>query len=168
MIKEQNKTSQSKPRKLRGWATYEGDEFTFKPTEQGEPTQLNVRTTTGGKLFTTTSEKKPLQVAHLTCPADATDPWQEYISQLKKLGITPKTEHQLPDKQRLVADGGVEVYLDNKECVLTYQGEINLSQTSNWQSEVMRQLQVIVRTLPANTKFTKVLTTLKKKGGKHV
>lgn len=55
-----------KPRKLRGWATYEGDEFAFRPCEEGEPTQLNVRTTTGGKVFNTTSAKKPLQVGHLS------------------------------------------------------------------------------------------------------
>ena len=61
-----NNTKKPKPRKLRGWATYEGDEFSFKPTEQGEPAQLNVKTCKGGKTFETTSEKKPLKVAHLT------------------------------------------------------------------------------------------------------
>ena len=153
---------QPKPRKLRGWATYLGDEFTFKPTEEGSPSQLNVRTCKGGKLFTTTSEKEPKQVAHLSCAADAADPYTEYISQLAKLGIKPLTEQQMPAKQRLVAEGGIEVFLNAETGVLTYQGSISLAKSGNWQSELMRQLQVIVRTLPADKTFTSTVTKLKK------
>lgn len=154
-----------KPRKRRGWATYEGDEFSFRPCEEGTPSQLNVKTCKGGKTYETTSEKKPQRVAHLTCPMDAADPWQEYTSQLERLGIKPQTPQQLPEKQRVVSEGGIQVYLDAKQGQLTYQGNIDLGQTQNWQSELMRHLQVIVRTLPAHTQFTKVLTSFKKKGG---
>ncbi|MCR4836116.1 MAG: hypothetical protein K5899_07005 [Bacteroidaceae bacterium] len=158
-------STQPKPRKLRGWATYEGDEFTFKPSEEGTPSQLNVKTCRGGKLFTTTSEKEPKQVAHLSCDANAADPFAEYISQLDKLGIRPLSEQQLPQQQRLVCEGGMEVYLNNKG-VLTYQGSIDLTKNQNWQSEVMRQLQVIVRSLPAEKKFTSLISKLKKGGTK--
>lgn len=152
-----------KPRKLRGVGTFEGDDFTFRPCTEGEPTQLNVRTTTGGKVFTTTSAKKPLQVAHLSCPADAADPWQEYIAQLLKLGIKPLKEQKLPEKQRLMDEGGMQVFLNATQGQLTYQGTIDLSKGANWQSELMRQLQLIVRTLPGCEKFNKVLTSFKKK-----
>lgn len=157
-----NKQSKPKPRKLRGWATYEGDEFAFRPCEEGEPTQLNVRTTTGGKVFTTTSAKKPLQVAHLSCPADAADPWQEYIAQLLKLGIKPVKEQKLPEKQRLMDEGGMQVFLNATQGQLTYQGTIDLSKGANWQSELMRQLQLVVRTLPGCEKFKQVINKLKK------
>ena len=157
-------TSQPKPRKVRGTGIYTGDEFTFKPTEEGSPSQLNVRTTRGGKLFTTTSEREPKQVAHLSCPADAADPWHEYTSQLQKLGIKPQSEQQLPDKQRIVDEGGLEIFLNSKDCVLTYQGSIDLAKSRNWQSEVMRQLQVIVRTLPINKKFSSIVNKIKKGG----
>ena len=160
---ETNKKAKSQPRKLRGWATYEGDEFAFRPCEPGEPAQLNIRTTTGGKVFNTTSAKKPLQVAHLSCPADAADPWQEYTAQLKRLGIKPLKEQKLPEKQRLVDEGGMQVFLNATQGQLTYQGCIDLSKQRNWQSELMRQLQLIVRTLPGCEKFNKVLTSLKKK-----
>ena len=160
------KQTKSQPRKLRGWATYEGDEFAFRPQEPGEPTQLNVRTTTGGKVFNTTSAKKPLQVAHLSCPADSPDPWQEYTSQLKKLGIKPLKEQKVSEKQRLVNEGGMQVFLNATQGQLTYQGCIDLSKGANWQSELMRQLQLVVRTLPVQERFNKVLTSLKKKGGK--
>ena len=164
--KNMKKIINESPRTVRGTATiHEDARIEFRPYNEGESTQKNVRTTTGGKVFTTTSEKRPQQVAHLSCPADAADPWTEYTSQLQRLGINPLTEQQLPTKQRLVAEGGMQVYL-NKAGVLTYQGQIDLSQSQNWQSELMRQLQVIVRTLPAHAVFTKVLSTLKKKGGK--
>lgn len=161
----EEKTNQPKPRKLRGWATFEGDDFTFKPSEQGEPAQLNVKTCKGGKTFETTSEKKPLKVVHLTCPASTADPWQEYNDQLERLGIKPKGEQQLPAKQRLVAEGGMQVFLDPKLGKLTYQGSIDLTQSVNWQSELMRQLQLVVRTLPTEERFKKIISKIKK-GGK--
>ena len=38
-----------KPRKMRGVGTYEGDDFTFRPCEPGDPTQLNVRSCRGAR-----------------------------------------------------------------------------------------------------------------------
>ena len=162
MKKETNTTTQPKPRKIRGTGIYMGDEFTFKPSEQGEPTQLDIKVCKGGKLYRTTSETKPLQVAHLSCDANAADPFAEYISQLDKLGIRPLSEQQLPTKQRLVSEGGMTVYLDSKENLLIYQGSIDLTKNQNWQSEVMRQMQVIVRSLPAEKKFASLICKLKK------
>ena len=86
----QTTNTKPKPRKVRGTGTYVGDEFTFTPYEQGEPAQRNVKTTKGGKVYETCSEKKPMKVAYLTCAADAADPWSEYTSQLKKLGARCK------------------------------------------------------------------------------
>ena len=43
----QTTNTKPKPRKVRGTGTYMGDEFTFTPYEQGEPTQRNVKTTKG-------------------------------------------------------------------------------------------------------------------------
>ena len=160
--------SKSKPRKLRGWATYKGEgEFAFRPCEEGEPTQLNVRTTTGGKVFNTTSAKKPLQVAHLSCAADAADPWQEYTSQLKKLGIKPQEPQKQPTTERIVAEGNLQCWLDEKTQELMVQSILGLStHFRNWQAELLRQVQLIVRRLPANENFNKVINNLKK-GGKQ-
>ena len=57
----------------------------------------------------------------------------------------------------------MQVFLDDSEGVLTYRGRIDLRQSRNWQSDVMRQLQVIVRTLPADKTFTSVINKLKKR-----
>ena len=148
-------------RKVRGWASYSGDEFTFKPSEEGTPSQLNVRSVKGAKVFTTTSETKPKRVAHLSCPADAADPFGEYVSQLLKLGVTPQAEQQLPEKQCLVSEGGITLFLNEKKGLLTYQGCIDLSKSANWQSELMRQLQVVVRTLPVNKTFVSTVKKLR-------
>ena len=157
----QTTNTQPKPRKVRGTGTYMGDEFTFTPYEQGEPAQRNVKTTKGGKVYETSSEKKPMKVAYLTCPANTVDTWSEYVGQLERLGIKPLHPQELPEKQRVVSEGGMEVYLQSKDCKLVYQGEIDLTKTLNWQSELMRQLQLIVRTLPASERFNKVIRNVK-------
>ena len=158
--------NEPKPRRMRGVGTYRGDDFTFTPYEQGEPAQRNVKTCKGGKVYETSSEKAPLKVAYLTCPANTPDAWSEFTSQLERLGIKPLKPVVMPQKQRLVSEGGMEVYLNAKDCQLTYQGTIDLGHTRNWQSEVMRQLQLIVRSLPAHEKFMKIINKIKKGGNK--
>lgn len=164
-----NNQTKPKPRKLRGWATYEGDEFAFRPCEQGEPTQLNVRTTTGGKTFTTTSAKKPLQVAHLSCPADAADPWHEFTSQLQKLGIKPQKPTQQPESQRIVSEDGLQCWLNEKKAELSVTSKLDLNEHyKNWQAELLRQVQLVVRRLPASDKFCKTINDIKKGETKNV
>ena len=161
---ETKKQTQSKPRKRRGWATYEGDEFSFRPCEEGTPSQLNVKTCKGGKTYETTSEKKPQRVAHLTCPMDAADPWHEYTSQLRKLGIKPqKAEQDMPDSLRVVKENGLQVWLDEKKAELTVTSRLDLSSHfRDWQAELLRQVQLLVRRLPASDNFNKVINIIKK------
>ena len=155
-----------KPRKMRGVGTYEGDDFSFRPCEQGEPTQVNVKTCKGGKTYETTSEKKPQRVAHLSCPADAADPWQEYNAQLKKLGIKPQSPAKQPETTRVVKENGVVCYLDEQTLELTVQTTLALpTHFRNWQAELLRQVQLVVRRLPASETFNKTINNLKKQGG---
>lgn len=159
----QTTNSKPKPRKVRGTGTYVGDEFTFTPYEQGEPTQRNVKTTKGGKVYETCSEKKPMKVAYLTCAADAPDPWSEYISQLKKLGVKPQKPVTLPQELRVVKEQGLECWLDEGKNEMTFTGTIDLS---HWQAEVLRQVQLVVRRLPASERFNKVINLIKNGGNK--
>lgn len=159
--------SKPKPRKVRGTGTYLGDEFTFTPYEQGEPAQRNVKTTKGGKVYETSSEKKPLKVAYLTCASDAADPWNEYTSQLKKLGIKPLKPQQQPDCLRVVAEGGLQCWLDEEKNEVTFTGTIDLSRhPRDWQAEVLRQVQLVVRRLPASERFNKLVNNIKNGGNK--
>ena len=158
-----NNTSK-RPRTVRGTATiHEDDRIEFKPYAEGESTQKNVRTCKGGKLFTTTSAKAPQQVAHLMCPADAPDPYAEYLSQLKRLGVKPQKPEALPTEQRLVSEGGLQCWLDTEKSELAFSGTIDLTKhTRDWQAEVLRQVQLMVRRLPANERFNKIINTIKK------
>lgn len=163
----QTTNTKSKPRKVRGTGTYVGDEFTFTPYEQGEPAQRNVKTTKGGKVYETCSEKKPMKVAYLTCAADAADPWSEYTSQLKKLGVKPQKPKQQPDCLRVVKENGLECWLDEEKNEMTFTGTIDLLRHSrDWQAEVLRQVQLVVRRLPASDKFNKVINLIKNGGNK--
>ena len=158
----QTTNTKPKPRKVRGTGTYVGDEFTFTPYEQGESTQRNVKTTKGGKVYETCSEKKPMKVAYLTCAADAADPWSEYTSQLKKLGVKPQKPQQLPDSLRVVKEQGLECWLDEEKTEMTFTGKIDLSRHSrDWQAEVLKQVQLVVRRLPASERFNKVINSIK-------
>lgn len=163
-----NSNSKPKPRRVRGTGTYVGDEFTFTPYEQGEPAQRNVKTTKGGKVYETSSEKKPLKVAYLTCAADAADPWSEYTSQLKKLGVKPQKPFVLPESMRVVSEDGLQCWLNETKGELTFTGTINIAKHSrDWQAEVLRQVQLVVRRLPASERFNRVINNIKKTGGQN-
>lgn len=163
----QTANTKPKPRKVRGTGTYLGDEFTFTPYEQGEPAQRNVKTTKGGKVYETCSEKKPMKVAYLTCAADSADPWNEYTSQLKKLGIKPQKPQQQPDTLRVVNESGLECWLDETKEEITFTGVINLGKHSrDWQAETLRLVQLVVRRLPANQHFNRVINSIKNGGTK--
>ena len=163
---DNNEFSAQKPRRVRGTGIYAGDEFTFMPTVEGQPSQRDVTTCKNGKLFTTTSETKPQRVAHLSCPADAADLWAEYTERLEQLGTKPQKGTTMQTKQRIVNEAGMQVFLNQTKRQIVFQGTIDLTSTSNWQSEVVRQLQVIVRTLPVNERFKRVINNLKKRGKK--
>ena len=155
---QNDNNSKPKPRKVRGTGTYMGDEFKFTPYEQGEPAQRNVKTTKGGKVYETCSEKKPMKVAYLTCAAEAADPWSEYTSQLKKLGIKPLKPQQQPDCLRVVSEGGLQCWLNEATNEVTFTGIIDLSKHSrDWQAEVLRQVQLVVRRLPASERFCAIM-----------
>ena len=163
----QTANTKPKPRKVRGTGTYLGDEFTFTPYEQGEPAQRNVKTTKGGKVYETCSEKKPMKVAYLTCAADSADPWNEYTSQLKKLGIKPQKPQQQPDTLRVVNESGLQCWLDETKEEMTFTGVINLGKHSrDWQAETLRLVQLVVRRLPANQQFNRVINSIKNGGTK--
>ena len=163
----QTTNTKPKPRRVRGTGTYMGDEFTFTPYEQGEPTQRNVKTTKGGKVYETSSEKKVRKVAYLTCAADAPDPWSEYTSQLKKLGVKPQKPQQLPDSLRVVNESGLQCWLDEEKGEVTFTGTVNLGKHSrDWAAEVLRQVQLVVRRLPACERFNKLVSNLKSGGTK--
>ena len=161
--------TKQKPRKVRGIASiYEDDTIQFTPYNEAPSTQKDVKTCVGGGKRWTTIGADPSKVIHLMCKESSTDQYAELAAQFVALtkDMKPSQPLQLPDRQRLVNEGGMQVFLNQKEGQLTYQGQINLAETRNWQSELMRQLQLIVRTLPAEKTLTSTLNKIKKGGQK--
>jgi hypothetical protein len=71
----------------------------------------------------------------------------------------------LPDSLRVVKEQGLECWLDEGKNELSFTGTIDLSRHSrDWQAEVLRQVQLVVRRLPASEKFNKIINNLKSGG----
>ena len=100
---------------------------------------------------------------------DAADPWHEYTSQLRKLGIKPQEPQQQPESLRIVSEDSLQVWLDEKKAELTVTSTLDLNcHFRNWQAELLRQVQLIVRRMPSNDIFNKLINNLKKGGTKNV
>ena len=108
-----------------------------------------------------------MKIAYLTCAADDADPWSEYTSQLKKLGVKPQKPIELPDTLRVVKEQDLECWLDEDKSKMTFTGTIDLSKhTRDWQDETLRLVQLVVRRLPANQQFNRVINSIKNGGTK--
>ena len=69
---------------------------------------------------------------------------------------------------RVVKENGVECYLDEQTQELMVQSTLALpTHFRNWQAELLRQVQLVVRRLPASETFNKTINNLKNQGGKN-
>ncbi len=76
-------------RKIRGYATYDGDEFTFAPSEKGEAQQLNIVSLGKNKIYETNGRRNSI-VAHLVCDGSCADPAAEMVKSLRQLSAKMK------------------------------------------------------------------------------
>lgn len=162
--------TQSKPRKVRGTGIYQGDEFTFKPCEQGEPAQLNVKSCAGGGKRWVTTGADPSRMITLKCKESVPDKYAELSKQFAALtkDLKPKEPVKQPDSLRIVKEDDLQCWLDTEKGTMTFTGTIDLSKHSrDWQAEVLRQVQLVVRRLPASERFNKVINLIKNGGTKQ-
>ena len=133
--------------KVRGTGTYdpETNKFGFEPFNEAPSTQTNVKTCVGGgKRWTTTGSDPSKMIT------------------LKSKESSPDQSVALPDTQRVVDEDGLQCWLNEAKGELTFTGTISLTKNCrNWQAEVLRQVQLIVRRLPASEKFNKVISNIK-------
>lgn len=165
----QNTSTQPKPRKVRGTGIYQGDGFTFKPCEEGPSSQTNVKTCVGGGKRWTTTGSDPSKMITLKSKESSPDQYADFVKQFEALtrDLKPKKPVALPDTQRVVDEDGLQCWLNEAKGVLTYTGTFNLSKhCRDWQAEVLRQVQLIVRRLPASERFNKVINLIKNGGTK--
>ena len=68
----------------------------------------------------------------------------------------------LPDTLRVVKEQGLECWLDEEKNEMTFTGTIDLSKhPRDWQAETLRLVQLVVRRLPANQQFNRVINNIK-------
>ena len=157
--------------KVRGTGTYdpETQKFGFEPFNEAPSTQTNVKTCSGGGKRWVTTGSDPSKMISLKSKESSADQYADFVSQFDALtkDLKPKKPIQLPDSQRVVKEDGLECWINETKEEMTFRGTINLSRHSrDWQAEVLRQVQLVVRRLPASERFNKVINQLKNGGNK--
>jgi hypothetical protein len=152
--------------KVRGTGTYdpETNKFGFEPFNEAPSTQTNVKTCVGGGKRWTTTGSDPSKMITLKSKESSPDQYADFVKQFEALtrDLKPKKPVALPDTQRVVDEDGLQCWLNEAKGELTFTGTVDLSKNCrNWQAEVLRQVQLIVRRLPASEKFNKVISNIK-------
>ena len=156
--------------KVRGTGTYDPEtkKFGFEPFNEAPSTQQNVKTCAGGGKRWTTTGADPSRMISLKTKESSPDQYAELAKQFDALtrDLKPKKPISQPTEQRVVNENGLECWLDEEKSELTFTGTIDLSRhPRDWQAEVLRQVQLVVRRLPANQKFNKLINDIRKEGG---
>ncbi|MBR3522275.1 MAG: hypothetical protein IKN75_07175 [Prevotella sp.] len=157
--------------KVRGVGTYNpaDNSFGFEPFNEGPSTQTDVKNCLGGGKSWITTGADPSRMVSLKCKASDPDLYGALVTQFNQLTKDLKPEKPVtpPDNLRVVNEQGLECWLNEENGTMTFTGTIDLSRHSrDWQAEVLRQVQLVVRRLPACESFNKVINNLKKGGNK--
>ena len=163
--------NKSKTVRVRGTGCFDPDDnsFGFTPFNEAPSTQTNVKNCLGGGKRWTTTGADPSKMITLKCKESSADQYADLLAQFNALtkDLKPKQPKQMPEQQRVVSEEGLQCWLDEQKGVVTFTGSIDLGKHSrDWQAEVLRQVQLVVRRLPANDNFNKLINNLKKGGTK--
>ena len=157
--------------RVRGTGCYDPSDnsFDFTPFADGPSSQTNVKTASGGAKRWTTTGADPSKMITLKSKESSADQYADFVSQFNALtkDLKPKKPVTLPDSLRVVKEQGLECWLDEGKNEMTFTGKIDLSKhPRDWQAEVLRQVQLVVRRLPASERFNKVINLIKNGGTK--
>lgn len=164
------KDKKTKKIKVRGTGCYdpETQKFGFEPFNEGPSTQTEVKNCLGGGKSWITTGSDPSRMVSLKCKASSPDQYSDLVTQFNQLtrDLKPKKPVTMPDSLRVVKENGLECWLDEVKHELTYTGTLDLTKhPRDWQAEVLRQVQLVVRRLPASNMFNKVINLIIKNGG---
>lgn len=165
------KDKKTKKIKVRGTGCYdpETQKFGFEPFNEGPSTQTEVKNCLGGGKSWITTGSDPSRMVSLKCKASSPDQYSDLVTQFNQLtrDLKPEKPVALPDSLRVVKEQGLECWLDEVKHELTYTGTLDLTKhPRDWQTEVLRQVQLVVRRLPASNVFNKVINLIKNGGNK--
>ena len=145
----------------------EDNSFDFTPFNEAPSTQTNVKSCAGGGKRWTTTGADPSKMITLKCKESSPDQYADLLAQFNVLtkDMKPKQPKQQPDSLRVVAEDSLQCWLNAKKAELTVTGTLNLNaHYRNWQAELLRQVQLLVRRLPASSQFNKVIDNIKEGG----
>lgn len=157
--------------RIRGTGCFDPSDnsFDFTPFADGPSSQTNVKTASGGAKRWTTTGADPSKMFTLKTKESSPDQYADVLKQFEALtrDLKPKKPVALPDNLRVVKEQGLECWLDEGKSEVTFTGVINLSKHSrDWQAETLRLVQLVVRRLPANQQFNRVINNIKNGGTK--
>ena len=157
--------------RVRGTGCYDPSDnsFGFTAFNEAPSSQKNVKTCTGGGKRWTTTGSDPSKMITLKSKESSADQYADFVSQFNALtkDLKPKKPVTLPDTLRVVKEQGLECWLDEEKSEVTFTGTIDLGKhPRDWQAEVLRQVQLVVRRLPASERFNKVINLIKNGGTK--
>lgn len=164
--------TETKKIKVRGTGCFDPSDnsFDFTAFNEAPSTQQDVKKCAGGGKSWLTTGTDPSRMFTLKTKASSPDQYADVLAQFNALtkDLRQKKAVVLPDSMRVVKENDLECWLDEQKGVVTFTGSIDLSKHSrDWQAEVLRQVQLVVRRLPANESFNKVINNLKKGGYKQ-
>ena len=103
----------------------------------------------------------------LKVKASSPDQYSDFVKQFEALtkDMKPKKPIEPPTEQRVVNEQDVECWLNSEKHEMTFTGTIRLDRhPRDWQAEVLRQVQLVVKRLPASERFNKVINDIKNGG----
>lgn len=166
-------TNEKKTKKIRtrgvGIIDPSDNSFEFTPFNDGPSSQVNVKNCAGGGKRWTTIGSDPSKIISLKSKESSADQYADFVNQFNQLtkDLKPKQPVKMPESMRVVAEDGLQCWLNESKGELTFTGTINIAKhTRDWQAEVLRQVQLVVRRLPASEQFNKVINNIKNGGNK--
>ena len=143
--------------------------FGFTAFNEGPSSQTNVKSCKGGGKSWETTGSDPSRMITLKTKMSSPDQYADFLRQFNALtkDMKPKKPVLMPESLRVVAEDELECWLDTEKGKMTFTGTVDLARhCRDWQAEVLRLVQLVVRRLPANEKFNKVINNIKKGGTK--
>jgi len=169
MNKSENK---QKKVRVRGTGCYDPEtkKFGFEPFNEAPSTQKDVKSCAGGGKRWTTTGSDPSKMISLKSKESSADQYADFVSQFNLLtkDLKPKQPVKMPESMRVVSEDGLQCWLNESKGELTFTGTINIAKhTRDWQAELLRQVQLVVRRLPASERFNRIVNNIKKTGGQN-
>lgn len=136
----------------------------FVPAGTKDSNRQMIKQIGESSFYKNEGKKESSYSLHLNVDAASADPIGEMVELFNALTCEMNATEplQISSSLRVVNERGLECWLDSSTNVLTFTGRIDLSNhPRDWQAEILRMVQLIVRRLPASERFNNIINNLK-------